>query len=227
MASFTKKGNLNVHVSTVHNPKRYTCEKVEDLRSTNLSEWDGLDACGLTFSKKSDLIEHVRVKHMGMPPRPTWRKPKGGKEARALKRRLLRKITGAHRDTYQDEDSARGSRASKYRPESESQSLIKTEPVDTASFGMDPIPYSRPAAQEASRVATPADVEYEEDFDRLLATATSAMLDPYPGFPVDDDLEGLPNDHTQLRFSHGPDWWEDEAEMRQLIDDRIEDGFYT
>lgn len=76
--SFTKKGNLNVHVRTVHEgEKRFVCGQTDLSGSRRLNGWSGENACGKQYSSKLALEEHVRTAHLGM------------KHARAARRQQL------------------------------------------------------------------------------------------------------------------------------------------
>lgn len=77
--AFTKKGNLAVHIRTVHEgEKRFVCGEVDLSSSKGLENWataaDG--ACGARFTAKGNLEEHVRTVHMRLPgPSRTGRRP--------------------------------------------------------------------------------------------------------------------------------------------------------
>lgn len=63
--SFTKKGNLNVHVRTVHDgEKRFVCGETDLSTSKRVTEWDGI-GCGKRYGSKLSLEEHVRTAHLG------------------------------------------------------------------------------------------------------------------------------------------------------------------
>ncbi|KAI1934408.1 hypothetical protein LOZ66_005876 [Ophidiomyces ophidiicola] len=65
--SFTKKGNLNVHVKTVHEgEKRFICGETDLSTSKDLGAWTGQDACGKRYGSKLALEEHVRTSHLGL-----------------------------------------------------------------------------------------------------------------------------------------------------------------
>ncbi|KAI4135651.1 MAG: hypothetical protein LQ347_000506 [Umbilicaria vellea] len=67
---FTRKGNLMVHMRTVHkNEKRFVCGKVEpnSLSRRKIAEWNGEGACGRAYQTKANLEEHVRTTHLGLP----------------------------------------------------------------------------------------------------------------------------------------------------------------
>ncbi|KAJ5572290.1 Zinc finger C2H2 [Penicillium sp. DV-2018c] len=65
--SFTKQGNLNVHIRTVHEgEKRFVCGETDLSTSKKVEGWDGI-GCGKRYGNKMTLEEHVRVTHMGLP----------------------------------------------------------------------------------------------------------------------------------------------------------------
>jgi hypothetical protein len=65
--SFTKKGNLAVHVRTVHEgEKRFVCGETDLSSSKKVEGWIGVDACGKRYSSKIALEEHVRTTHLGL-----------------------------------------------------------------------------------------------------------------------------------------------------------------
>ncbi|GAM38065.1 hypothetical protein TCE0_033f08513 [Talaromyces pinophilus] len=65
--SFTKKGNLAVHVRTVHDgEKRFVCGETDLSSSKKVEGWTGEDACGKRYSSKIALEEHVRTTHLGL-----------------------------------------------------------------------------------------------------------------------------------------------------------------
>lgn len=67
--SFTKRGNLNVHVQTVHKRLRqFVCGEVDlsNSRTLELATWDGQGACGATYKTKANLEDHVRTRHFGL-----------------------------------------------------------------------------------------------------------------------------------------------------------------
>lgn len=73
--SFTKKGNLNVHVKTVHEHRKdFVCgateiklphETLQTVKS-ELGEHSEITGCGRHFTSKATLEEHVRTVHLGM-----------------------------------------------------------------------------------------------------------------------------------------------------------------
>jgi general transcription factor IIIA len=73
--SFTKKGNLNVHVKTVHEHRKdFVCGQTElklPQEATPKTESEPVEnpeitGCGRHFTSKATLEEHVRTVHMGM-----------------------------------------------------------------------------------------------------------------------------------------------------------------
>ena len=66
--SFTKHGNLSVHVKQIHcGKKQFVCGEIEPSKLNNVHNWDGKDACGRGFTAKATLEEHVRTSHLGLP----------------------------------------------------------------------------------------------------------------------------------------------------------------
>ncbi|KAI9740985.1 MAG: Strongly-conserved Zn-finger binding protein (TFIIIA) [Cirrosporium novae-zelandiae] len=64
---FTKKGNLNVHIRTVHaGEKNFVCGITGLNNSKKVTGWNGEGACGRAFASKLSLEEHVRSQHQGL-----------------------------------------------------------------------------------------------------------------------------------------------------------------
>ncbi|KAJ5084846.1 hypothetical protein NUU61_009425 [Penicillium alfredii] len=62
---FTKKGNLTVHIRTVHEgEKRFACGETDLSTSKKVAGWDGI-GCGKRYGSKLALEEHVRTAHLG------------------------------------------------------------------------------------------------------------------------------------------------------------------
>lgn len=65
--SFTKKGNLTVHIRTVHEgEKRFICGETDVSTSKKTVGWDG-NGCGKRYGSKLALEEHIRTAHLGFP----------------------------------------------------------------------------------------------------------------------------------------------------------------
>ncbi|PWY82820.1 hypothetical protein BO70DRAFT_314097 [Aspergillus heteromorphus CBS 117.55] len=65
-SSFTKKGNLTVHIRTVHQgEKRFVCGETDLSNSKRVMGWTGADGCGKRYGSKLALEEHIRTAHLG------------------------------------------------------------------------------------------------------------------------------------------------------------------
>ncbi|KAL3458057.1 hypothetical protein BJX64DRAFT_234784 [Aspergillus heterothallicus] len=63
--SFTKKGNLTVHIRTVHEgEKRFVCGETDVSASKRVPSWSG-EGCGKRYGSKLALEEHIRTAHLG------------------------------------------------------------------------------------------------------------------------------------------------------------------
>ncbi|BDD54585.1 Strongly-conserved Zn-finger binding protein (TFIIIA) [Monascus purpureus] len=63
--SFTKKGNLTVHIRTVHEgEKRFVCGETDLSTSKKVQGWFG-EGCGKRYGSKLALEEHIRTAHLG------------------------------------------------------------------------------------------------------------------------------------------------------------------
>ena len=80
--TFSKKGNLNVHIRTFHEKRRdFVCGQTE----VSILEIDPdmeLTGCGRDFTSKSSLEEHIRTAHLGMQAKRVGqnKKRKAGKQ---------------------------------------------------------------------------------------------------------------------------------------------------
>ncbi|KAL9110014.1 MAG: hypothetical protein Q9227_005353 [Pyrenula ochraceoflavens] len=76
---FSKRGNLTVHIKTVHEGlKEFVCghtslDGSRNIPKDSLEEFKG---CGQSFTSKSSLEEHVRTQHIGMMSRRAERQRK-------------------------------------------------------------------------------------------------------------------------------------------------------
>lgn len=63
---FSRQGNLNVHIRTVHEgEKRFVCGEADLSKSKNVQNWDGI-GCGNRYGSKLALEDHIRAHHMGL-----------------------------------------------------------------------------------------------------------------------------------------------------------------
>ena len=88
--SFSKKGNLSVHVRTVHEKRRdFVCGQT-GVTLAEITSDISLLGCGRDFTSKSTLEEHIRTTHLGM-------------EAKRVERNKKRR---AEKHQAEDEDKA-------------------------------------------------------------------------------------------------------------------------
>lgn len=65
--NFTKRGNLNVHIRTVHEgEKRFICGETDLSTSKKIEGRTPQDSCGKRYGSKLALEEHVRTAHLGL-----------------------------------------------------------------------------------------------------------------------------------------------------------------
>ena len=77
--SFTKMGNLNIHMQTTHvKVRKYVCGEFDLSKSARVPGWNGT-GCGLAFGAKSTLEGHVQTQHLGFtrPMKVNQMKKKG------------------------------------------------------------------------------------------------------------------------------------------------------
>lgn len=94
-ASFTKKGNLNVHLRTIHGDEYCFCGN--ELSSTwrDIECWNGSDACGASFKTKAKLENHIRTAHLNLDPVDKGKADREEKRARRKILPTLTKLTGS------------------------------------------------------------------------------------------------------------------------------------
>lgn len=100
--AFTKRGNLNVHVRTIHGQKKFVCGGVDRNILKNIADWDGSGACGRILSTKQSLEGHIRTFHVGLSnsQRNTDQSRVGCQKIRKKPIPTLVRLTGAG---YEDE----------------------------------------------------------------------------------------------------------------------------
>ncbi|KAL6238009.1 hypothetical protein BDW75DRAFT_202839 [Aspergillus navahoensis] len=77
--SFTKKGNLTVHIRTVHDgEKRFVCGETDLSTSKRVTGWSAADGCGKRYGSKLALEEHIRTAHLGFQNSKAERRQKLG-----------------------------------------------------------------------------------------------------------------------------------------------------
>ncbi|KAL9104206.1 MAG: hypothetical protein Q9163_000806 [Psora crenata] len=94
-AGFTKKGNLNVHLQTVHGDKRFVCGQVELKQMKGMDVWDGLGGCGSVFTSKARLVEHIRKVHLRLEIKRISKTKKQEKRACSKGVSTLARLTGS------------------------------------------------------------------------------------------------------------------------------------
>ncbi|KAL4792984.1 hypothetical protein BDV19DRAFT_367434 [Aspergillus venezuelensis] len=78
--SFTKKGNLTVHIRTVHDgEKRFVCGETDLSASKRVVGWSPADGCGKRYGSKLALEEHIRTAHLGFQNSKAERRQRLGK----------------------------------------------------------------------------------------------------------------------------------------------------
>ncbi|SPQ22307.1 6d4b2c5c-9e64-4983-8759-b689233cec6f [Thermothielavioides terrestris] len=69
---FTRVSNLNTHIRTAHEGRRFVCGQVDTFETEDIADWNWMEeGCGQAFISKLKLEEHVRYVHLGRkrPPR--------------------------------------------------------------------------------------------------------------------------------------------------------------
>lgn len=115
---FTKRGNLNVHVKTVHeNTKAFVCGQTEIALPDDFECEDDVvvEGCNRGFTSKASLEEHVRTAHLGL-------------ESKRMIRNKKRKAT-------QSFDDVQGTFIPKKRKDRKDKGVKKTSAMDTLIRG--------------------------------------------------------------------------------------------
>lgn len=92
--AFTKKWNLNVHIQSAHNSKKYICGEVALETLNRVEGWDGVNACGRALSTKGSLESHIRTAHMGQGRKRSTRR----RQTKDSGQQHLLKLTGVGYD---------------------------------------------------------------------------------------------------------------------------------
>ncbi|EFW15420.1 Strongly-conserved Zn-finger binding protein (TFIIIA) [Coccidioides posadasii str. Silveira] len=103
--SFTKKGNLNVHIKTVHEgEKRFICGETDLSTSKKVDGWMSQDGCGKRYGSKLALEEHVRTAHLGLKNAKAARREQLGLTSQAKDKTLtLSKLAMLTGEGYAEE----------------------------------------------------------------------------------------------------------------------------
>ncbi|MCJ1382809.1 Strongly-conserved Zn-finger binding protein (TFIIIA) [Xylographa soralifera] len=102
---FTKRGNLLVHIKTVHaNERAFVCGTAEISSLNKVEGWQGTDACGRAFATKANLVEHIRTAHLGLDHS---RKGKASSKISEGKKKQKASTVGRLSGTAYDEESHR------------------------------------------------------------------------------------------------------------------------
>ena len=121
---FSKRGNLMVHIKTVHEGlKAFICgttslHSSKNLPQNGLSEMQG---CGRSFTSRSSLEEHVRTHHMGMLSRRAERQRKRKLEAGEMPTKRRARERKPTRSTFTELTGFEDQKASDSSPNSEHQ----------------------------------------------------------------------------------------------------------
>ncbi|KAK4189518.1 transcription factor iiia-like protein [Podospora australis] len=69
---FTRQSNLNTHIRSAHEGKRFVCGEVDTFDTPDITDWNWREeGCGQSFVSRMKLEEHVRFIHLGRkrPPK--------------------------------------------------------------------------------------------------------------------------------------------------------------
>ncbi|KAI5286573.1 Strongly-conserved Zn-finger binding protein (TFIIIA) [Ascosphaera aggregata] len=84
--TFSKRGNLNVHIRTVHEgEKRFVCGETDLSKSKKVEGYDmALHGCGKRYGSKLALEEHIRTAHLGLKSAKAGRREKHMDQSRRV-----------------------------------------------------------------------------------------------------------------------------------------------
>lgn len=157
---FTKKGNLNVHVKTVHENKRdFVCGQTEVTLPDELANAHDvvIYGCNRSFTSKASLEEHVRTAHLGL-------------DSKRMIREKKRKANGYATD---DENrSAEGQTAKKRKPRSDKG--IKKSSVLAGLTGL-PDQNVADGGFDQQTAGSPLENNFEEHMDDSLLSGSMTM----------------------------------------------------
>lgn len=106
--SFTKNGNLLIHLKTTHaQGKPYVCGSFDIINLNNVAGWSGSDACGHGFTSKQSLEEHIRSAHMGLEQLQNEKKKQQRKEKATKPRKARISAISRLAGTAYEEDTSR------------------------------------------------------------------------------------------------------------------------
>ena len=196
--SFTKKGNLNVHIKTVHEHRKdFVCGETE-LTLTRQSGQDQCEeaaenseitGCGRHFTSKATLEEHVRTVHLGMNSK---------RQERNKKRKAERAANAEDKDA---ESSPRVKKRIKPRRSAKSAIAQLTESANAAvnaNFKAEletSNPFAGPIYQtefhDSTQHSLVAQMFQDQGYDQQLFLANAHEEDLFHGYGFEANLSTL------------------------------------
>ena len=218
-AGFTKKGNLSVHIKTIHSGKRFVCGSAALKPLKGAEDWDGMDACEAPFASKARLIEHIRTVHLGLESKPTG-KPKKVKRARRKEVSTVARLTGSG---YTEESGRNitcliSDCAYRFLREYDLQVHLQSHHglVDLEIQAL------RMEGDSLEDLYTVPSLGGFSSFAGFRDTAADRALDDQFGLHDNEDDTfwlGHNEDVNQTTLEEGNDWIQEEIEMQRLIHD--------
>ena len=232
---FTKKGNLTVHLRTVHaGEKPFTCGDIEPSRLTRVEGWNGENACGRCFTTKGNLEEHVRTAHLGLEHSRKAKKTNTDSANKKKKTSAIGRLTGSGYDEagriipcMSPDCEFRFMR--EYDLDIHMQSRHHLADVDIQQLRAQRDGYGSSIAEYRSAI----DPEAERDLDEQFGISCyGGGLDGYEQNGIEEAIEqaavrggafwiGGGQDQDQDQEMRDDDWDKDEMEMRRLIEEEI------